>query len=751
MTLFVVFGLVAVVIGVLVAVALGVRSMRAGDRTDDDDWDSPGADSKLTDPDDLGEPIRRRSDRRRRGARRASGRAQPDDYDGPRGYRGRGAQAGRSRGSNPDYGTDPGFGTDRGFGTAPGFSPEYQHVDGQAAPAGRGAEQAYGGDGYQRPPAPAAGPSGELPHLRDQESKLGGATNVSVNRPMSDDIKDPRVSAQARRRRTQQKEQPMKRARPPRRRGGGEGWNDTDWENVSDEDYWAELSSDKPLASRTAQSAADLRSPEPEQKKQQVTRNELKPPPSEPQTATMALPEFSAARLPGAEHADLQVPALPVRRSGSTTGPMPAVPAAARPVAHAAADYADPNLALLASLGEPAGEGRGRPAAGNGWISSAGEPPGTPPGGWAASRLGQRDGSQAGQDYRSVPGTSGGYHSAPPQAYGSPPYGIEQQASGYGNTTPGHGIPASPGYTPSSSYDTGPNTPATAAAPYRTRHRTGADQMAGQFGGHIDMTGAPGSGYAGSHASGSYDSAPYATPPDGGPSYGSPSYGSASQGSAALGSAPLGNASHGSTPHPADSPSIAAYGPGSYGPGSYGPDAYGTGSYGPDSHGPDSYGRGLYGPDSYGTAKGSHAAPGAGWAPQDATNGRHSEGSWQHDGQAGISGPVGATSVTGYSASLPNGYPGAHPAGAPGTPVGGFPRVEDPNPAKSYGNQPQAGGFTSGYLSSSGLSGRHGASEPEPLARPGDTGRQPRHRDSNGYDGQRSYGVYGDYGSGSRH
>ena len=74
MTLFVVLGLVAVVIGVLVAVVFGLRPMRA-----DDDWDSSGADSELADPGDLGPGdvgpgdlgavTRRRADRRRQGTR----------------------------------------------------------------------------------------------------------------------------------------------------------------------------------------------------------------------------------------------------------------------------------------------------------------------------------------------------------------------------------------------------------------------------------------------------------------------------------------------------------------------------------------------------------------------------------------------------------------------------------------------------------------------------------------------------------
>src|SRR5260370_5300683 len=117
MTLFVVLGLVAVVIGVLVAVALGVRSMRAQERAGDD-WDSPDTDSEFDRPDDLDEPVGRRGDRRRQGTRRATGRSRPDDRDevaGARGYRG-GGRAARSGDHGADYGTDPGYGNGPGFG-----------------------------------------------------------------------------------------------------------------------------------------------------------------------------------------------------------------------------------------------------------------------------------------------------------------------------------------------------------------------------------------------------------------------------------------------------------------------------------------------------------------------------------------------------------------------------------------------------------------------------------------------------------
>ncbi len=504
----------------------------------------------------------------------------------------------------------------------------------------------------------------------------------------------------------QQKEQPKERSRPTRGRGPNEGWNDTNWDSVSDEDYWAELSSDKPLASRTAQSAADLRSPDPEPKKQRDGLREPKLAQPVPQAATLAMPEFSPTRLESTDVADHRIAALPVRRSGSTTGPMSAVPATARPASGAGTDYADPNLALLASLSEPAAERREGRA--TGWNSAPAQQPGTPPGGWPATGPGQREWSQPRQEYASAAGNPTSYHAAPTETTGAPSYGMAQHATGYGSETPGHGIPARPGYPARTSYDTGPNTPAVGLPPatYGTTHSAGADQMTGPSSVPADMTG---TSYNGSHVIGSYDRA----------SYGAPS-------------------------HPVDSPATAPHAA-----------PYATGSYG----------------NSYAAGAGSHATPPTGWLPQDAATGRSAEGGWKHGGQAGIGGPVSAMPPGGYGGPLPNSYPGALPADVPGTPAGGIARVQATDPGNV--GQPTAPGYPSGYLSSSALSARHGMSEPDQFSGPDsgnpygsyvtgpanpprsgpngtDPDRQPRHRDTTGYDAQHPYGGYGGYGGGAR-
>ena len=510
----------------------------------------------------------------------------------------------------------------------------------------------------------------------------------------------------------------------------------------------------------------------------------------------MAMPEFSASLRPGADRAELEVPALPVRRSGSTTDTGRAVPAASRP-GHVAADYADPNLALLASLGEPAAETGPRRAAGNGrrsaptelpaalqggpvspvdawaavpaapgtpaggWPSVPAGPP-TPAGGWATvpagppspaggwatvpagppspaggwatvpagpAAPGQSDWSPRGQEYQAYAATAGnpvGYHSAPPGisaqsrisaqpgTYEHPSHATQHQTGGYATDTPGYGIPASPGYAARNSYDTGPNTPSgLPAVSYGTAYGAGADQTVSPFGAPAEPTGSPGGTYTGSHAVDSF-----------GTSYDTGSYGTT----------PQSTGSHDTTP-------------------------YGTGPY----------------PNSYGAAAGGQAARDIGWGPLDGANGRHAEGSWQHTGQAGIGGPASVAPMNGYTPPLPNGYAAVTPTTSPGTPAGGLPHVQGGNSTSGYASQPPApaGGFASGYLSSSALSARHGRPEPERLTGPGsanpygsyvtdtpnppddsaDTNpprRRARHRDTSSYDDQGRYGSYGDYGGGSR-
>src|SRR6266516_4051471 len=218
------------VVGVLVAVALGVRSMRA--EGGEDDWDSPVGDSEFADPEDLGHSIRRG------------------------GERGRGGSAGARRPAVAGSAT----------ATDPGFDPGFRQVTPDEVPAPRAPVG----------PAPSVAPvASARPGRRHSQQK-----------------------DQPKKRHSQRKDQPKRPARPPRLRGGdaGKDWNTTNWERVSDEDYWAEMSADKPLASRTAQSAADLRPGEPEASKERDTRTDPKLSQPERQTAAMAMPGVASSR-----------------------------------------------------------------------------------------------------------------------------------------------------------------------------------------------------------------------------------------------------------------------------------------------------------------------------------------------------------------------------------------------------------------------------------------------------------------------
>src|SRR6266496_4136685 len=368
MTLFVVLGLVAVVVGVLVAVALGVRSMRA--EGGEDDWDSPVGDSEFADPEDLGHSIRRG------------------------GERGRGGSAGARRPAVAGSAT----------ATDPGFDPGFRQVTPDEVPAPRAPVG----------PAPSVAPvASARPGRRHSQQK-----------------------DQPKKRHSQRKDQPKRPARPPRLRGGdaGKDWNTTNWERVSDEDYWAELSADKPLASRTAQSAADLgpvacSEPAPRKgRESQTDANGLR-------TAETA--EMVRSRAVGASRrsgTDREVAALPVRCSVSAPDTGRVVPATTSPqlsrqAGPGGADFTDPNLAARASTAAPT---TGRPVR----HAANAAPALTVPdqqngqngqsGAWPSAVPGQSDWPQRGHDYAAAGSGSGPYYSAP--SYSAP--------SGYSTSSP---------------------------------------------------------------------------------------------------------------------------------------------------------------------------------------------------------------------------------------------------------------------------------------------------------------------------
>ncbi len=508
MTLFVVLGLVAVVVGVLVAVALGVRSMRA--EGGEDDWDSPVADSGFADPGDhaddhrvqeLGNPIRRDFERAGSAGAQRAGSA--------------GAQRAGSAGA-------PGARRAAGVGTAtdPGYGPDFQ-----LAPAAR------------------------VDAARVDAARVDAARAAS-RQVTPDEVPDSRVPAKPGRRHSQQKDQPKKRARPPRLRGGdaGKDWNTTNWERVSDEDYWAEMSADKPLASRTAQSAADLRPREPEANKKRDAHTDPNLSQPEPQTATMAMPGIGQSgryearadtvRADADPAAESDVATLPVRRSGSSPDTGRMVPAASVSGAY----YSAPSYAPPPS----------------GYAPSAYAPSAYTPSGYTPSGDAGQSGYPAPAGY---PASSG--YPAPSDEYRTPSHGMSQQpvmpvgpggATAYGTETPGYGIPANPGYVAKSSYDTSPVA------------GTGVPESSARFyasePGHSAIPHS--AAQLGPYASRSDDSTPYATgacqntgstpaPPRSGPPPTPPLGGYATTYADDYPAAPSGGAA-GAPPHPAAGP-----------------------------------------------------------------------------------------------------------------------------------------------------------------------------------------------------
>jgi hypothetical protein len=626
MTLFVVLGLVAVVVGVLVAVALGVRSMRAEEQEDDDDWESAGAGGERA---GSGDPGRRRIDRRRPGTRRASGhpqqaqpqQAQPQraEYGGSRGYERR---------------AEPGIAPPAG---GPGYDPSYD-AGYAAAPSGgghraRGTDHGFDPGGYDRRPVAPAGPLGyEQEPAADAMTGAGRAAGPPSMR--AEPPGPPRGAAQPARRGGQQRMPSGKRSRRGRD-GDGDGWTDTDWDRVSDEDYWAELSADKPLASRTAQSAADLRSAEPARKRQQDKRTD---PNLARAHAPADGPDSDRARPIGVERAEPVAAPMTARRVGHGTDPgLPVqVPGQSNGIGYGTADYADPNLAVLASLSEPVVEHRSAEHRSAEHRDAAISMASAPVAAWAATTGPNHSPwpQQHSQDQPAMAASPGGRHGMPPpDSYGSPSYPADQQAGSPPQEIPGYGAPAG------TSHPAG-RAPGVAAAGSPTIsygiYGAGPDQATGQFPGRADA----GTGYNGHYGAGAVPAADN--------TYGTSAYQS------------LGAASA-----------------------------------------PSSYGAGA--PDAAWVSPGAPPGPAAADAP------------WRNS-QPGVTGPVGSTPAGGYHIpARPNGYGGAISA----PPPPGQPRPAAGTAANGYPNPPQAGGFASGYLSSSALSARQGGPEPEPLAMPG--------------------------------
>jgi hypothetical protein len=534
--LLLVIGLVALIIAVLVGLFLTRR------RRDDDDDEADGRQTVRDRLGSRGRDGRLRTDPRMAHKSAARGPAPTRRPAGePRGYGG------------PDRGYEP-----AGFDQARGYEPSPRGY-GERAPRSRDDQRteripaARRGGAYQDAPEPATpvgarasraataprrgavgtdtGPGSALYDTGPSAADLT-ATRASADPDLADSDVFPRVRAEIpeTEAKPRAKSQAKGRGRPSRGRhdDDDDDWPSTEWDKLSDEQYWAELSADKPLAT-TARSAQPSTAP---------AATPAKPPratapspasgraASRPHTAPDAGPEGPGRRQPADRPGRTGVrQGTPRRADGADTDPGRPVPAE-RPAAAATTER-------LAARRRPAAE-PAPPA----YLPAAPVPvpdrddddPLTSPhfargaGGADDSRSyrtprrnpGPRQDRSGGQAY---PSTPNGYPSTP-NGYPSTPNGYPSTPNGYPSTPNGYpsaaeAYPASSGGYPATGRNatgpvTNPGGPARGSGPTRSR-----DSYAGQA--RDGLVGADNGDRRYTDSSGGYQS--YPAMPDGGQGY----------------------------------------------------------------------------------------------------------------------------------------------------------------------------------------------------------------------------------------
>ncbi len=520
-----VIGLVAVIIAVVVGIILTRR------RSDDDD-----------------EPGGRQNVRDRLGSRGRDGRLRTDPRmarkPAPRGPAPSRRPAGEPRGyGGPDRGYEPaGFDQSRGYEPSPrGYgesaprsrddqrteripaarrSGRYQDTPEPATPVGARASRAA--------TAPRRGAVGTDTGPRDALYDTGPsaadltATTISADPDLADSDVFPRVRAEI----------PETEAKRPKNQSKGRGrasrgrhddddddWPSTEWDKLSDEQYWAELSADKPLA--TTARAAQPSAPAPAATPAKPSRTTTPPAASgraasRPQPAPDAGPEVPARRRQPADRPGRtgSRQGTPRRTDGADTDPgRPGL--AERPAAAASTER-------LPARRRPAGEtAPAAPPAPAPYLPAAPEPaaarvdddPLTSP--HFARGAGGADDSRSYRTPRRNPGPrqdhSGG------QAYPSAPNGYPSAPNGYPSAAEAY--PASSGGYPATGRSaTGPATNPGGPARGRGQAR-GRDSYAGQA--RDSLAGGDGSDRRYTDPSGGYES--YPGTPDGGRGYPAPS------------------------------------------------------------------------------------------------------------------------------------------------------------------------------------------------------------------------------------
>jgi hypothetical protein len=378
-------GIVAVILVILVAAFLTFR------RGQDDDQGEPGGRWAVRDrvrsagrdghwrtsAQEMRRP-RRPAEQSRRSADRLRGYDEPPPaYAAGRTGRGhrdqqddRGYPA-RSTGRYADGPATPDQPASRGRGTRAAGSPP------RGRPAPRQQPDGYDSGSYDSGPREQLYDTGPSPAMRDVTSVSGehkfapehdddsALTDSDVFPRIRTDTPPPTSAAS-------KPQAPAKgRSRPSRssKRGDDDDWPSTEWDKLSDEQYWAELSADKPLATtaRSAQPSAANDLP--------ATSGPTQPKPAQPrQSQPKPVQARSAAAPPGRSAPAPSGPAKPQPeresvaprrrdRQGEHTEVLP-VRARPRPAAPAATSQpsmpqqaGEPSLAMLTSLARTA---RGR-------------------------------------------------------------------------------------------------------------------------------------------------------------------------------------------------------------------------------------------------------------------------------------------------------------------------------------------------------------------------------------------------------
>jgi hypothetical protein len=451
-----VVGVVAVIVVILIAVFLSIRLGRS------DEHDGPatarpgGSDRRRAGGDHWGERDTR--DRRRPGygertarSREHEGSRDHDhdyddgDYEDYDGYRER---------RPPRHETGP-------RSRAAGYA---------SSPGRRGTRDGRARYESHRSPRPATDdfPSGDYPPVRYPPEEFGNAEYPDYP---SDDFESPRGGgrrgADAARGRSGSRRKPglngeepgpepakgpKGRSRPLRgRRDDDDDWPSTEWDKLSDEQYWAELSADKPLSTmaRPAQPSGRGKPGKPAAKDAAPAGQEMAAPDAAPPRAASSSPRSSSSRAsasprtpapsrapspsraaPAAQAPAAQAPAAQATagsrgRPESTSQPLPAPLApdqGGRRAAAAQRDDVTERLPVREPLREPATErlpvrhsADAPQAAGRGYLSGAGSYGSTAGGRHAPARA---TGPHSTEPYSTGP-HSAGPHSAGPHSAGS--------------------------------------------------------------------------------------------------------------------------------------------------------------------------------------------------------------------------------------------------------------------------------------------------------------------------------------------